>query len=90
MTYAVGVFLLVGYVVSVVPARRCHRDIGSFRRTLWLGYGNRDSWRQGIVVAFCAGGWPSLVVAWVWFHGPTREALAELRTEMRERHQAGP
>ena len=29
--------VLVGYVVALVPARRCHLDIGSFRRALWVG-----------------------------------------------------
>ena len=38
------VFVLVGYVVALVPARRCHLDIGSFRRALWVGYGSRDAW----------------------------------------------
>jgi hypothetical protein len=88
MTYGLAAFLLAGYIVCVVPARLCHRDIGSFRRTLWVGYGNRDSWRKGIVVAFLAGGWPSLAVALAWRNGPTRKALVELRTEMREQQQA--
>jgi hypothetical protein len=87
MTYAVAAFVLTGYVVCVIPARSCHRDIGSFRRTLWVGYGNRDSWRKGIVIAFLAGGWPSLVFAVVWRTGQTRKALVELRTQMRERKQ---
>ena len=44
-------FALVGYVVCVAPARLCHRDIGSFRRTLWAGSGNRANWRRGILLA---------------------------------------
>lgn len=83
MVVGFAAFILVGYVVCLIPARRCHRDIGSFRRTLWVGFGNRDTWRSGIVTAYLAFGWPSLVFALVWRTGHTRLALEELRTQMR-------
>lgn len=53
------------------------------RRTLWVGFGNRDNWRTGIVVAYLAFGWPSLVYALAWKTGHTRLALEELRTQLR-------
>ena len=83
MVVGVATFVFLGYVVCLVPARRCHRDIGGFRRSLWVGYGNRDHWRTGIVVAYLAFGWPSLVVMLQWRTGTTRAALVELRTDMR-------
>ena len=76
-------FVVVGYLVCLVPARRSHLDIGSFRRALWVGYGNRDHWRTGIVIAYLAFGWPSLFVARQWHSGPTRAALVELRADLR-------
>ena len=83
MVVGVAAFAFFGYLVCLVPARRCHRDIGSFRRSLWIGYGNRDHWRIGIVLAYLAFGWPSLVMMLQWWSGPTRAALVELRTDMR-------
>ena len=88
MVVGVAAFVLLGYIACVVPARRWHRDIGSFRRSLWVGYGNRDHWRAGIVLAYLAFGWPSLVVALRWRTGTTRAALVELRADMRaEAHE---
>lgn len=86
MLIGVAAFVFLGYLVCSVPARRCHRDIGSFRRSLWVGYGNRDHWRAAIVLAYLVFGWPSLVVMLQWRTGNTRAALAELRTDMR--HEA--
>ena len=83
MVVGVAAFAFFGYLVCLVPARRCHRDIGSFRRSLWVGYGNRDHWRAGIVLAYLVFGWPSLVVMLQWRTGTTRAALVELRTDMR-------
>ena len=83
MVVGVAVFVFLGYEVCLVPARRCHREIGGFRRSLWVGYGNRDRWRTGIVIAYLAFGWPSLVVMLQWRTGATRAALVELRTDMR-------
>ncbi len=83
MAVGVAAFAFLGYVVCLVPAGRCHLDIGSFRRSLWVGYGNRDHWRTGIALAYLAFGWPSLIVTLQWRTGPTRSALVELRTDMR-------
>ncbi len=88
MVVGVAAFVVLGYLVCLVPARRCHRDIGSFRRSLWIGYGNRDHWRTGIVLAYLACGWPSLFVMLRWRTGTTRVALVELRTDMRAESHA--
>jgi hypothetical protein len=82
-TWFVG-FVLVGYVVAFVPARRCHLDVGSFRRALWVGYGSRDAWLRAIKLAYVVFAWPSLVVALAWRRSTTRRALVELRDELRE------
>ncbi len=77
-------FVLVGYVVALVPARRCHLDIGSFRRALWVGYGSRDAWLRAIKLSYVVFAWPSLVVALAWRRSTTRQGLVELRDELRE------
>jgi hypothetical protein len=79
--------VLVGYLVAFVPARLCHLDIGGFRRSLWVGYGSRDTWLRAIKVSYVLFGWPSLVVALAWRRGRTRRALVELRDELREVHR---
>ena len=84
MRPALLMFLLAGYAVALVPARRCHRDIGRFRRNLWVGYGSRDRWLRGIELAYVAGGWPALAVALAWRRSTTREGLVELRDRLRE------
>ncbi len=56
MVIGFAAFSFLGYVVFLVPARRCHLDIGSFRRSLRVGYGNRDRWPTGIVLAYLAFG----------------------------------
>jgi hypothetical protein len=81
-------FVLIGYVVAFVPARLCHLDIGSFRRTLWVGYGNRTTWLHAIKVSYIVFAWPSIVVALVWWRSQTRRALVELRDDLRAvRHE---
>lgn len=77
-------FVLVGYVVALVPARLCHLDIGSFRRALWVGYGSRDAWLRAIKLSYVVFAWPSLVVALAWRRSTTRQGLVELRDELRE------
>jgi hypothetical protein len=82
-TVLLGV-LLAGYVVALVPARLCHLDIGGFRRSLWVGYGDRDAWLRAIRTSYVLFGWPSLVVALAWRNSQTRRALVELRDDLRE------
>lgn len=83
---ALGV-LLLGYLVALVPARLCHLDIGSFRRTLWTGIGHRDRWLNAVKVSYLALAWPSLLVVSAWRLSKTRHALVELREQMRATSQ---
>ena len=78
------VVVLAGYVAAFLPARRCHRDIGGLRRSLWVGYGSRDAWLRAVKVGYAGFGWPSLVVVVTWYRSRTRRALLELRNELRE------
>ena len=79
------VFVLAGYLVALVPARLCHLDIGSFRRSLWVGYGSRDRWLRGDQArrTSCSAGRHS----WSRSRGvgarPAKR-LVELRDELRE------
>ncbi len=83
-----GGFLVLGYVVTLVPARLCHLDIGGFRRSLWIGVGHRDRWLHSIIAAYLALGWPAFIVIVVWRTSTTRKGLVELRAQMREsQHQ---
>lgn len=82
-TVLLGV-LLSGYLVALVPARLCHLDVGGFRRSLWVGYGDRDAWLRAIRISYVLFGWPSLVVAIAWRQSRTRRALVELRDDLRE------
>ena len=82
-TVLLGV-LLSGYLVALVPARLCHLDVGGFRRSLWVGYGDRDAWLRAIRISYVLFGWPSLVVALAWRQSRTRRALVELRDDLRE------
>jgi hypothetical protein len=84
MRTVLPVVLLAGYVVALVPARLCHLDIGGFRRSLWVGFGDRGAWLRAIRVSYLLLGWPSLVVALAWRESRTRRALVELRDDLRE------
>jgi hypothetical protein len=84
MHVVVAGLLLSGYIVALVPARLCHLDIGSFRRTLWTGIGHRDRWLHSITVAYLALGWPAFLVIVAWRTSRTRKGLVELRAQMRD------
>lgn len=73
--------ILLGYVVALPVVVWAWRDLGQFARPLWVGYGDRRAWRNGLVVTYLLGGWPGLFLALGWRTGRTR---AELRGE-RER-----
>lgn len=84
MLEAVAGFLLLGYLVALVPARRCHLDIGGFRKRLWAGIADRKRWLYAVRISYVCFGWPSLVVVTVWRSSETRRTLVQLREQMRE------
>jgi len=76
--------LIVGYLLGLPVVVWCLRDIGSFRRRLWPGYGSRGSWRKGAIVAYAVGGWPVLAFTLGWRTGRTRAGLVEERERLHE------
>jgi hypothetical protein len=75
----VVLFVGLGYLVGIPAAWWCWHDLARFRRPLWVGFGNRDGWRRGVVVGLVALGWGAVVVALSWRTGRTRpELIAEV------------
>ena len=74
-----AVLVVLGYLIGVPAALWCFRDLARFRRPLWVGYGNRDAWRRGLVIGLVAFGWGAAIVALGWRTGRTRpELIGEL------------
>ena len=76
--------LVAGHLFGLPVLAWCLRDLGSFHRPLWPGYGNRQSWRKGAIVAYALGGWPIILFAFGWRTGRTRAGLVEERERLRE------
>ncbi len=84
MPIVATLFLGLGYIVAF-PALRWHqRDLSSFRRPLWAGYGSRTARVRGAWVSYLAFGWPELFMAWGWRASQTRAGLVSEREQMRE------
>jgi hypothetical protein len=77
-------FVFVGYLVAIPVLIWHRRDLKSFRRPLWAGYGSRSARLRGAVVCFLAAGWPELLMAFGWRVSLTRGALVVERDTMRE------
>jgi hypothetical protein len=83
------VFAGVGYLVAA-PAFIWHRrDLRSFHRPVWAGYGRRKARLRGAVVCYLALGWPELLMALGWRTSLTRSALMVERDTMREARGTG-
>lgn len=79
-----GALVLLGYAVALPVLRWHRRDLHSFRRSLWAGYGSRQARLRGAVVCYLAFGWPEVLMALGWRSSQTRGALVIERDEMRE------
>lgn len=79
-----GVFVGLGYIVALPVLRWHQRDLSSFRRHLWAGYGSRTARVRGAWISYLAFGWPELFMAWGWRASQTRAALVAEREQMRE------
>ena len=84
MATIVGALVLLGYVVAFPVLWWHRRDLHSFRRPLWAGYGSRQAWLRGAVLCYLAVGWPELLMALSWRSSRMRSALVIERDEMRE------
>lgn len=76
--------LAAGYVAALPVLRWHRRDLMSFRRPLWTGYGSRQTRLRGAVVCYVTFGWPELFMALGWRSSHTRGALVIEREQMRE------
>ena len=81
---ALLVFVLVGYLLAVPVLLWHRRDLRSYRRLLWAGYGSQRARLRGAVICFLALGWPELLMALGWRVSQTRGALVVERDSMRE------
>jgi hypothetical protein len=77
-------FGLIGYLVAVPVLVWHRRDLRSFHRPLWAGYGSRRARLRGAVVCYLALGWPELLMALGWRTSLTRGALVVERESSRE------
>ena len=84
MAIAAGIFVVLGYLAGWPVLRWHRRDLNSFRRPLWAGYGSREARLKGAVVCYIACGWPELLMALGWRSSQTRGALLIERDQMRE------
>ena len=84
MSLALLGFALVGYLVAIPVLVWHRRDLMSFRRPLWAGYGSRRARLRGAIVCYLALGWPELLMALGWRVSMTRGALVVERDSMRE------
>lgn len=78
------ILVAVGYVVALPVLLWHRRDLLSFRRMLWVGYGSRTDRLRGAVLCYLAGGWPELVMALEWRGSERRRALIAERDYYRE------
>ena len=77
-------FVAVGYLVALVPTLGTRADIHRFRRSLWVGFGRRDTWLHALELTYLVFGWPALAVCLLWWRGRTRKALVAVRDDLRE------
>ncbi|MGZ4691214.1 MAG: hypothetical protein ACXVJ7_14345 [Acidimicrobiia bacterium] len=71
--------VLAGYAAGIPAVIWARRDLSSFHTPLWIGFGNRDAWRRGLIVGLLLGGWPGLFVALGWRTGRIRAELVDER-----------
>gem|GEM_PF-3477518 len=76
--------VIIGYLVALPVLLWHRRDLMSFRRPLWAGYGRRQARLRGAVVCYVAFGWPEMLMALGWRSSQTRTALVIERDQMRE------
>ena len=84
MNVALLAFGLVGYLVAVPVLIWHRRDLKSFHRPLWAGYGSRRARLRGAVICYLALGWPEVLMAFGWRVSLTRGALVVERDSSRE------
>jgi hypothetical protein len=79
----VVIVVLAGYLLALPFVAWCRRDLASFRRPVWAGYGRRDTWRRGLRTGYACLGWGAILVALAWRMSRTRSQLVVTRAQMR-------
>ncbi len=79
----VVIVALAGYPLALPFVAWCNRDLASFRRAVWAGYGRRDRWRRALRIGFVLLGWGAIAVTGAWRFGRTRAQLINVRANMR-------
>jgi hypothetical protein len=79
----------LGYLVAGPVLLWHRRDLMSFRRPLWAGYGSRRARLRGATVCYVAFGWPELLMALGWRSSRTRAELINHRQLMRDDRDEG-
>lgn len=79
---------LIGYALALPIYLWHRRDLRTFRRPLWAGYGSRSARLRGATVCYVAAGWPEIFMALGWRRSQTRQALLEERENFREGHSS--
>jgi hypothetical protein len=87
----VGVVLVavvvIGWVVALPVFAWHRRDIMSFQRPLWAGYGHRGTQLKRAAIAYAFFGWPELFVALAWRRSHTRESMTVERENLRDERE---
>ena len=84
MNVAIFAVAIAGYLVAVPVLVWHRRDLMSFHRPLWAGYGSRSARLKGALVCYAAFGWPELLMALGWRSSQTRTELVNQRERMRD------
>jgi len=82
----VAAVVIAGYVIALPVVLWCLRDLRSFHRPLWAGYGNRRSWVAALLLTYAVAGWPALLVAVGWRTGQLRRELDSARERVHDEH----
>jgi hypothetical protein len=87
VTVIVGAIAIFGWVVALPVLAWQRRDIMSFQRPLWAGYGHRSTQLKRAAISYAAFGWPELVTAFAWRRSQTRAALVAQRENFRDERE---
>jgi hypothetical protein len=80
----VGAVVVIGWVVALPVLAWHRRDISSFQRPLWAGYGHRSTQLKRAAISYAVLGWPELVMAFAWRRSQTRAALVAQRENFQD------
>jgi hypothetical protein len=83
----VGAVVVIGWVVALPVLAWHRRDVLSFQRPLWAGYGHRATQLKQATIAYAVFGWPELVMALAWRRSQTRAAMVTQRQDFHDERE---